>query len=78
MSKYEVKGKNVLITGAASGIGKELSQLFAKDGANLVLDDLPSKMEILGQWATELRSKYNIKVWPLNIDLAEDKGPEKL
>ncbi len=43
MSKFEVRGKNVLITGAASGIGREFSSLFAADGANLVLDDLPAK-----------------------------------
>ena len=78
MSKFEVKGKNVLITGAASGIGKELSLLFAKDGANLVLDDLPGKREELDRWANELSSKYSVKVWPFYIDLAEEKGPEKL
>lgn len=78
MSKFEVKGKNVLITGAASGIGKELSLLFAKDGANLVLDDIPAKREELDRWSKELSSKYNVKVWPFHIDLAEEKGPEKL
>jgi uncharacterized protein len=78
MSKYEVKGKNVLITGAASGIGKELSLLFARDGANLVLDGRPSNREALESWAGELRSKYGVKVWPFHFDLADEKGPERL
>jgi short-subunit dehydrogenase len=77
MSKFEVKGKNVLITGAASGIGKELSLLFARDGANLVLDDVPGKRALLDQWANELQNKFNVQVWPFHIDLAEEKGPEE-
>ncbi len=78
MSKFEVKGKNVLITGAASGIGRELSILFAQDGANLILDDLPEKKEELASWARELSEKYGVKAWPFHINLADDKGPEKL
>ena len=31
------KGETVLITGASSGIGRELARLFAGDGAELVL-----------------------------------------
>jgi len=75
---YEVKGKNVLITGAASGIGKELSLLFARDGANLVLDDMPKKKAILDQWASELKSKFNVRVWTFGIDLAEENGAKTL
>ncbi|MCX6002042.1 MAG: SDR family NAD(P)-dependent oxidoreductase [Chloroflexi bacterium] len=78
MSKYEVKGKNVLITGAASGIGREFSKLFAADGANLVLDDLPAKKEVLAQWAKELAAKYNINTWSFSIDLSTENGPEQL
>jgi len=78
MSKYEVRGKNVLITGAASGIGREFSSLFAADGANLVLDDLPAKKGNLEQWAKELAGKYGVKTWTFNIDLSLEDGPEQL
>jgi short-subunit dehydrogenase len=78
MSKYEVKGKNVLITGAASGIGREFSKLFAADGANLVLDDMPAKKEALAQLAKELADKYNINTWSFHIDLSTENGPEQL
>ena len=38
-----LKQKNVLITGAGSGIGKACSKLFFNEGANLVLTDLKDK-----------------------------------
>jgi len=78
MSKYEVRGKNVLITGAASGIGREFCSLFAADGANLVLDDLPAKKEILAQWAKELANKYKINTWTFHVDLSLEDGPDQL
>jgi len=35
-----MKGKTVIITGAASGIGKAAAELFAREGANVVLSDI--------------------------------------
>jgi NAD(P)-dependent dehydrogenase (short-subunit alcohol dehydrogenase family) len=35
-----LKGKRVLVTGAASGIGLECTRAFAKRGANLVISDI--------------------------------------
>ena len=35
-----LKGKQVLVTGAASGIGLECARAFAKRGANLILSDI--------------------------------------
>ncbi len=36
----EMHGKVALITGAATGIGRAAAQLFAREGASLLLADL--------------------------------------
>jgi NAD(P)-dependent dehydrogenase (short-subunit alcohol dehydrogenase family) len=40
MSPGRVEGKSVVITGAAKGIGRACAELFAREGARLVLNDL--------------------------------------
>jgi len=74
----EFKGKNVLITGAAMGIGRSLSRHFAKDGANLALADLPQEKDRLESWTNELQAAYGINTWTFYGDLTEPHGPEKL
>ncbi|MBP5313857.1 MAG: SDR family NAD(P)-dependent oxidoreductase, partial [Eggerthellaceae bacterium] len=39
----KMDGKSVVITGAASGIGKAMTQLFMQEGANVVAVDLNEK-----------------------------------
>ena len=39
----KLKGKNCLLTGAASGIGRSLAILLAKEGMNLFLVDIDIK-----------------------------------
>ncbi|UCD84864.1 MAG: SDR family NAD(P)-dependent oxidoreductase, partial [Deltaproteobacteria bacterium] len=50
----EVKGKIVLITGGALGMGREVARLFARDGARIVLWDL--RQEDLNKTAEELKA----------------------
>jgi short-subunit dehydrogenase len=78
LPKSNLKGRNILVTGASSGIGKELSRCFAAEGSNLILGCHPSEKDILERWATELADKYAVKVSALPIDLSDDKGPENL
>lgn len=65
-----------LITGASSGIGRELAHLFARDGYNLVLIARNrSKLESL---ARELRSQNEVQVTVLVQDLVDPSTPGEI
>lgn len=50
----KLKGKNVIVTGGGSGIGKALCQRFAAEGANVVVSDLA--LEAASEVATEINA----------------------
>jgi short-subunit dehydrogenase len=59
--------KYALITGGTSGIGYELSKMFAKDGYNLII--VSRSDERLEEVAREFEQEYNIEVKTLAQDL---------
>jgi uncharacterized protein len=73
-----LRGKNVLITGAASGIGKALAECFAREGSNLFLGSHPREEDLLCRWADYLEHQYHIKTKKFLVDLALASGPELL
>lgn len=68
--------KTALITGASSGIGQELSRLFAKDGYNLVL--VGRNQESLNQLASHFYNQYGTQTTILNKDLSDPNAPEEI
>jgi uncharacterized protein len=57
-----------VITGASSGIGFEIAELFAKDGVHLIL--IARQQDVLHQMADRFREKYNIQVIVMRCDLS--------
>ncbi len=60
---------NVVITGASRGIGKELAEHFAREGADLYL--CSREMEKTIQWQQALMEQYHVKVVSFNADLGD-------
>ena len=65
---FDLKGKVAVITGASSGLGKQMAYAFAKQGANLVL--LARRIEILEELKIDLE-KENVKVIALKCDVTK-------
>lgn len=65
------KGKTVVITGGTKGIGSGISEVFAMEGANLIIDYRSNKDNSSEEFIQGLREKYNIKAFGIKQDLAE-------
>ena len=75
MVNEQLKGKNIVITGASGGIGAEIAKLCAASGANLVL--LARGIEKLQQLQTDLQQKHGIRVNVYQLDVSDtDKVSE--
>jgi len=68
--------KTALITGATSGIGYELSKVFAKNRYNLVI--VSRNSEKLDAVAGELRQLHGIQVKVISKDLCKFTEPQEL
>ncbi len=62
-----LKDKVVLITGASAGIGRATAQVFAREGASLVLG--ARRKDRLEALASDLHHHYGVQVLPLTLDV---------
>jgi uncharacterized protein len=68
--------ETVLITGASSGIGRELAKCFAADGSRLAL--VARSGGLLESLADELRKLHKIDVRTFPVDLARPEAPAQV
>jgi short-subunit dehydrogenase len=65
-----------LITGASSGIGYELAQIFAREGYQLIL--VARNQDALDKLAAELKERYQLAVKVLPKDLAQPNAAQEI
>lgn len=76
MAIQDLKNKQVLITGASSGIGAAIASEYAKYGAHLIL--VARRKEKLEQVANELKEKYGTKSLCICADLSDPAAPQAI
>ncbi|MGD0388303.1 MAG: SDR family oxidoreductase [Tepidisphaeraceae bacterium] len=69
-------GKTALVTGASVGIGRDLAELFARDGHSLVL--VARNEPGLGELAAKLRDQYRVNAEVIVQDLSVADGPRRI
>lgn len=65
---YRLQGKKAVVIGAGTGIGRAVCQLFAQEGADLVIGDLPSHEAELTSLREELSALGRV-TWAVPIDV---------
>ena len=71
-----LKGKNILITGGGTGLGRSMGEYFLELGANLIITS--RKLDVLNATAEEMMKEKGGKVLPLACDVREIDQVEKM
>ena len=69
---FDLTGQVAVVTGASSGLGKQMARGFAKQGANLVI--MARRIERLEEFKKELEKEYKIKVLALKCDVTSTEN----
>jgi len=72
---FNLQGRVAVVSGASSGLGKQMATAFAKQGANLVI--LARRLERLEQLKKELETMYSVQVLPLQCDVTKSEEIDK-
>lgn len=74
----KLKGKNALITGGDSGIGRAVAIAFAKEGANVAIVYLDEAEDNDANKTVELIRKYGGKAYKLRSDISDEAHSEEI
>ncbi|GME34624.1 Short-chain dehydrogenase/reductase SDR, partial [Neofusicoccum parvum] len=65
---YDLKGRNVLITGGSRGLGAVLARTFAAEGCNIAIN-FQSSEAVARELANEVEEKYSVKATIIKADV---------
>lgn len=71
-----LKGRNIIITGGGTGLGKSMAKYFLQLGANIIITS--RKLDVLEKSAEELMNETGGKVLPVACDIRKYEEIEKV
>ncbi len=71
-----LQGKKVLVTGSTRGLGKAIAELFAAEGADVIISG--RKENEVCETAEEISLNYHVNSVGIKADLAQEKAAEAL
>lgn len=78
LGSEKLKGKNALITGGDSGIGRAVAVTYAKEGANVAIAYLDEQEDEDAKKTIELIEKYGGKAYKVRVDISDEENCEQL
>ena len=72
----DLSNRTALVTGASSGIGREIAELYASKGCNLVIT--ARREEFLQKLKVELEERYSVTVNTIIEDLSDINSAERI
>ena len=69
---FDLKDQVAAITGASSGLGRQMARAFAAQGADLVI--MARRVERLKELKEELEEEYHIRVLPVQCDVTDTEN----
>jgi len=72
-----MKGKNALITGAARGLGKEMALVLAKEGCNVIINDIEPMREEADKTVEEIK-KVGVNAEFIAADVSDFESCKKM
>ena len=70
MVNFDLKGKRVVLTGGATGLGSGMAEGFVKEGASLAIIDISARLEETAEKLSRFGTVYGIKA---DISTAENR-----
>ncbi|KAK6351774.1 hypothetical protein TWF718_004920 [Orbilia javanica] len=75
---YNLSGRNVLVTGGSRGIGEAISERFAQQGANIIINYVSNEPRALALKSRLLETYPGIKVAAIQADVGKKEECERL